>query len=181
MVSQVSTASRESSSITLAPALALVQMRLWGLPTIQVSPPLGLSTVTEQGGPVMEKLPLLVSVQVGSLRAVTRTRAWLVGVLGTTQGSVPALGVLSMMESQLRPPSVEYSSLTLPVRLMEVQVTFWVESAAKVSPPLGEVTVTKQPVLEPMLMPPTTVADWPSGLVSTTSRGPRLALAATSK
>jgi hypothetical protein len=64
------------------------------------------------GSALMMKLASLMSEGVPVATSEALTLAWVVGVLGITQGSVPSLAVLATIVFQDEPPLVEYSIFT---------------------------------------------------------------------
>lgn len=113
------------------------------LPMVQISPPLGDPTA-------MLPLPkvafaLLVSATVGSVRLVTRMRAWVVAGPVTVHACVPSLGVLPAIDVQEAPPSRDTSILTLPLSPLDVQARVWLLPTVHISPPFGDVTAMLPP------------------------------------
>lgn len=112
MVSQLEPLSVEYSNLTLLMLPVEVQAILWLLPTHQLSPPLGEVTVIV-GTALMVKSASLISEGVPVAASETLTLAWVVGVFGMVQGSVPSLAVLATTVFQVEPALVEYSIFTL--------------------------------------------------------------------
>jgi hypothetical protein len=113
------------------------------VPISHDSPPFGLTTVTEGGGSAtMEKYALLTSLTELFEASLTRTKACVVGALGTThEYGVALAGMLASIVVHVEPPLVEYSSLTLEM-FDHVQEIDCVVPTIQLSPPFGLMTVT---------------------------------------
>jgi hypothetical protein len=108
------------------------------VPACQLSPPLGVRTVTDGGG-MMVNTALLESVVIPLL---TLTFAVVVGVLGIVQEYVPDEALTPVAIVVHAPPGeVSYERSTV-VSEVDVHVIFCDVPICQLSPPLGVTTVT---------------------------------------
>src|SRR2546426_1623086 len=127
----------EYSSLTLAIVPVAVQVIVRLEPTVHFSPPLGAVTVK---APRILKSASEPSETVESFTSVTRTRTVAEMLFGTVQANVPVFGVEAATRIGVAKLSFEYSSLTLGIVPVVVQVIVRLSPTVQTSPPFGAVT-----------------------------------------
>src|SRR5207245_1592250 len=136
----------EYSSFTLAIEPVFVQVMFWTVLTPHFSPPLGAVTVRE---PTILKFASEMSTTVTSAVLVTRTLTVELILSGTVHAYVPAAASVDAVISEaVTKLSAEYSSLTLAIVPILVQVMFRFSPTIHVSPPFGTVRVTAPRILK---------------------------------
>src|SRR5947209_6324551 len=128
----------EYSSLTLAIVPVAVQVIVRLEPTVHFSPPLGAVTVK---APRILKSASEPSETVESFTSVTRTRTVAEMLFGTVQANVPVFGVEAATRIGVAKLSFEYSSLTLGIVPVVVQVIVRLSPTVQTSPPLGAESV----------------------------------------
>src|SRR5437899_8803150 len=134
----------EYSSLTLGIVPVAVQVIVRLDATVHCSPPLGAVTVR---APRILKSALESSKTVESFTSVIRTRTVAEMSFGTVQANDPAAGVEAAIKIGVVKLSCEYSSLTLVIVPVVVQVMIRLVPTAHPSPPLGAVRVEAPPIL----------------------------------
>src|SRR5437016_745356 len=136
----------EYSSLTLGIVPVVVQVIVRLSPTVQTSPPFGAVRVK---APRILKFVFEVAKASELLTSLTLTRTVVEMLFGTVQENVPVLGVEAAMTTvSLKVPFLEYSSFTLAIEPVFVQVMFWTVLTPHFSPPLGAVTVREPTILK---------------------------------
>src|SRR5207253_691920 len=128
----------EYSSLTLGIVPVAVQVIVRLDATVHCSPPLGAVTVR---APRILKSALESSKTVESFTSVTRTRTVAEMSFGTVQANDPVFGVEAAIKIGVVKLSFEYSSLTLGIVPVVVQVIVRLAPTVQTSPPLGAESV----------------------------------------
>src|SRR2546422_616813 len=135
----------ENSSFTLATVPEVVQVIACVAPTAQVSPPFGELTVNAAR---ILRVASETSFTVASPASATRTLTVAEMSLATVQVYAPVLGVEAAITVVVAKLSFEYSSLTLAIVPVAVQVIVRLEPTVHFSPPLGAVTARAPRILK---------------------------------
>ena len=135
----------EYSSLTLGIVPVAVQVIVRLDATVHCSPPLGAVTVR---APRILKSALESSRTVESFTSVTRTRTVAEMSFGTVQANDPVFGVEAAIKIGVVKLSFEYSSLTLGIVPVVVQVIVRLSPTVQTSPPFGAVRVKAPRILK---------------------------------
>ena len=149
----------ENSSFTLATVPEVVQVIAWVAPTVQISPPFG--ELTAKAAMIL-KFASETSLTVESAASATRTLTVAEMSLGTVQVYEPVLDVEAAITVAVAKLSFEYSSLTLGIVPVAVQVIVRLDATVHGSPPLGAVTVRAPRILKSALESSKTVESFTS-------------------
>src|SRR5207249_2583806 len=135
----------ENSSFTLATVPEVVQVIAWVAPTAQISPPFG--ELTAKAAMIL-KFASETSLTVESAASATRTLTVAEMSLGTVQANEPVFGVEAAIRIGVVKLSFEYSSLTLGIVPVVVQVIVRLSPTVQTSPPFGAVRVKAPRILK---------------------------------
>src|SRR2546425_1193600 len=137
--------SMEYSSLTLGTEPVFVHVIDCVVPTAQTSPPLG---AVRMKPPRMVKLAAEAPKTVTSAVFVTRTLTVVEASSGTVQAKLPVLATEAAISVALAKLSLEYSSFTLGLVPVDVQVIVCGAPIVQTSPPFGALTAMLPRILK---------------------------------